>query len=53
MLINPVERYLKNEGIKEGIKEGKIEFAKKMIEEGFSLDYVMKISKLTEDEILN
>ena len=57
MLINPVERYMKNEGKKEGkkegIKEGKIEFAKKMIEEGFSIDYVMEISKLTEDEILN
>ena len=43
----------KKEGKKEGIKEGKIEFAKKMIEEGFSIDYVMEISKLTEDEILN
>ena len=68
MLINPVERYMKNEGIKEGkkegikegkkegikegIKEGKIEFAQEMIKEGFSIDYVTKLSGLSKEDIL-
>ena len=60
MLINPVERYMKNEGIKEGKKEGikegkkegKREIAEKLIEDGHPIEYVIKISGLSKKDIL-
>ena len=48
MLINPVERYMKNEGI----KEGKREIAEKLIEDGHPIEYVIKISGLSKKDIL-
>ena len=48
MLINPVERYMKNEGI----KEGKREIAEKLIENGYPLEFVTEITGLSEKDIL-
>ena len=65
MLINPVERYMKNKGIEEGmekgiekgmekgIEKGKLQMARKMIEDGHPIDYVIKISGLSKKDILN
>ena len=39
------------EGKKEGIKEGKIEIAKTMKNEGYSIDDICKITKLSKEEI--
>lgn len=41
----------KKEGIKEGIKRARIEDARKMLENGVSLELVKKITGLTEDEL--
>ena len=41
------------EGLKTGEKRAKIEMAKKMIEEGMSLEKVIKIIGLTKEEIIN
>jgi len=40
------------EGIKKGIKEGKREIAKKMLMEGLDLKLIIKITGLTESEVL-
>ena len=69
MLINPRERYFKNqgikegreEGIKEGIKEGreegredaKLEFALNLLNNGYSIDEAVKLTGLSEKDILN
>ena len=57
MLLNPVERYMKEEGIKEGIKEGiergKLEDAKNMLDEGISIEKVVRITGLSKEDILN
>ena len=69
MLINPRERYFKNQGIKEGreegikegreegIKEGredaKLEFALNLLNNGYSIDEAVKLTGLTEKDILN
>ena len=42
----------RQEGIVEGEKKAKLETAKKMIEEGISLETVMKITELTKEEIM-
>jgi len=42
----------KREGIKEGIKEGKREDAKMMLMEGLDLHLIIKITGLTEYEVL-
>ena len=42
---------LKEEGIKEGIKEEKIETAKKMKNEGLAINLIQKITGLTKEEI--
>ena len=49
--------YSKREGIREGIKEGakekNLENAKKMREEKIPIETIMKITKLTQEEIEN
>ena len=60
MLINPRERYFKNKGIEEGIEkgiekgieEGKEEIALNLLEEGFPIEKVVKITGLSEKDIL-
>ncbi|WP_269920341.1 hypothetical protein [Caldifermentibacillus hisashii] len=42
----------KEEGIREGIKEGKREIAKKMLMEGADINFIVKITELTESEVL-
>ncbi|MFR5756383.1 MAG: Rpn family recombination-promoting nuclease/putative transposase [Lachnospiraceae bacterium] len=41
----------KEEGIKEGIKENKLSVAKKLSEEGISLDIIKKVTNLSDDDI--
>ena len=60
MLINPVERYCmelgRKEGIEkgreEGIEKGKLEAVRKMVEEGFSVDVIVRITGLPENVVL-
>ena len=53
MLLNPVERHMKNKGIEEGIEEGKLEVSRNMLAEGFSIEMAVKITGLSEERILN
>ena len=61
MLINPVERYMKEKGIEEGmekgmekgIEEGKLEDARRMLDKGFSLDVVVDVTGLSREVILD
>ena len=61
MLINPVERYYYNkswkegrqEGRKEGRKEGRMYVAKNLLADGFPIDRVVRLTELSEEEILN
>ena len=69
MLLNPVERYMKEKGIEEGmekgmekgieegmekgIEEGKLEAARRMLDKGFSLDVVVDVTGLSRDVILD
>ena len=57
MLINPRERYFKNQGIKEGREEGredaKLEFALNLLNNGYSIDEAVKLTGLSEKDILN
>ena len=39
------------EGIKEGIKENKLSVAKKLSEEGISLEIIKKVTNLSDDDI--
>ncbi|AWI11791.1 hypothetical protein CQJ30_06235 [Caldibacillus thermoamylovorans] len=39
-------------GRKEGIKEGKREIAKKMLMEGADINFIVKMTELTESEVL-
>ena len=41
----------KEEGIEEGIKENKLSVAKKLSEEGVSLDIIKKVTNLSDDDI--
>jgi predicted transposase/invertase (TIGR01784 family) len=52
-LINPaiLEEGLKK-GKEEGLKEGKLDVAKKMLAEGIVIPLVIKLTELTEEEIL-
>lgn len=52
-MINPRYEYLKKEGIKEGIKEEKEKIAKNMLDNNFSIEEIIKITGLTEKQILN
>lgn len=40
------------EGIEKGIKEGKREIAKKMLMEGADINFIVKMTELTESEVL-
>ncbi len=42
----------KEEGIEEGIKKGKREIAKKMLMEGADINIIVKMTELTESEVL-
>ena len=65
MLINPSERYFKNQGIKEGreigfkegfkegIRDGKLEIALNLLNNGYSIDEAVKLTGLSEKDILN
>lgn len=61
MILNPVERYIeskaKQEGIedgkREGIRESKLEIAFNLINNGHVIDEVVKITGLSEEDILN
>ena len=39
------------EGIKQGIKHGSLQIAKEMKEEGFSIEQIVKLTKLSKEEI--
>ena len=47
------ERYerIKNEGKEEGKEEGKIDIGRNMLNEGFSIETIMKITNLTNEQI--
>ena len=57
MLLNPVERYMKEKGIEEGMEkgivEGKLEDARRMLDKGFSLDVVVDVTGLSSNQIRN
>ena len=57
MLLNPVERYFKNQGIEEGIEKGidkgKLETARNLLSDGVSIDKIVKATGLSEKEILD
>ena len=53
MLLNPVERYMKEKGIEEGVVKGKLEAARRMLDKGFSLDVVVDVTGLSRDVILD
>lgn len=42
----------KKEGIKEGIKEGKLSIAKKMLEEKVDIDFIIRMTGLTKEQII-
>ena len=57
MLLNPVERYFKNQGIEEGIEKGidkgKLETARNLLSEGDSIEKIVKVTGLPKKEILD
>ncbi|MEE0935507.1 MAG: hypothetical protein U0L42_07535 [Methanobrevibacter sp.] len=53
MILNPVERYMNEKGRQEGIKEGKLEVAGNLLDEGFVIEDVVRITGLSEEDILN
>ena len=57
MLVNPRERYFKNQGINEGmekgIDQGKRDVARNLLQDGFSMDEVVKLTGLSKNYILN
>ena len=52
MLIDPVERYCINKGRKEGKKEGKLEMAKIMLDDGYPVEKIVELSGLSKEDIL-
>ena len=53
MLLNPVERYYKKQGYEEGIKESKKNIAFMLIDEGFSIDDALRLSKLKREDLFD
>ena len=61
MILNPVERYIESkakqegieEGKREGIRESKLEIAFNLLNNGHVIDEVVKITGLSEEDILN
>ena len=45
------KKAIESYGFNSGIKKGKIEIAKKMLEKGISIEEIIEITELTEDEI--
>ena len=52
MILNPRERYCVDKGRKEGIEKNKLEIAKKLLDEGESIEYISKITELPKKDIL-
>ena len=56
MILNPVERYMnkkgKEEGIEQGKKEGKLEVAGNLLDDGFVIEDVVRITGLSKEDIL-
>ena len=53
MILDPIERYMRDEAIKQGIVKGKLDTAKNMLDEGMSVDLIVRVTGLSEEEILN
>ena len=57
MILDPIERYMRNEAIKQGIEQGvliaKLDTAKNMLDEGMSVDLIVRVTGLSEEDILN
>ena len=48
---NSIKKELREDGIKEGQKEEKIEIAKNMLNDGVPIESISKYTGLTEDEV--
>ena len=53
MLLNPRDEYFKNKGIEQGIEQGKLEIATKLLKKGNSIEEITQLTGLTEKQILN
>lgn len=57
MLVNPRERYCKklgyDEGLNEGIAEGRNEVARKMLVDGFPIEKIVELTGLSKEDISN
>ena len=69
MILDPIERYMRNEAIKQGFEKGielgieqgieqgvliaKLDDAKNMLDEGMSVDLIVRVTGLSEEDILN
>ena len=53
MLLNPTDRYLLKKGRLEGRLEGKCDVAQNLLNEGFSIEKVVKLTGLSKEDILN
>ena len=57
MILDPIERYMRDEAIKQGIEQGvliaKLDDAKNMLDEGISVDLIVRVTGLSEEDILN
>ena len=61
MILDPIERYMRDEAIKQGIEQGieqgvliaKLDTAKNMLDEGMSVDLIVRVTGLSEEDILN
>ena len=42
---------IREDGIEQGIKHGSLQIAKEMKEEGFSIEQIVKLTKLSKEEI--
>ena len=53
MLLNPVERYMWEKGFKEGVVKGKLGTARRMLDKGFFLFFVVDVTGLSSNQIRN
>ena len=53
MLLNPTDRYLVKKGKLEGKREGKCDVARNLLDEGFSIEQVVRLTGLSKEDILN
>ena len=49
MLLNPMDRFLEDKGR----KEGKLDDAKILLKKGFSIEEIVEITKLSQEDIRN